>query len=227
LFPWCAPVAEPWCDPLADDGLTFMRLPSEPVRASQLLRLPLPPYGEALARYRRVHKALADHYQGFETGLDRTGLYRVLFAAAAPLLRHDAARSGELPADIAEMFAGFADYIAGGKLPGPIVEAIAGQGNDPIGPDEQLHQYAACRYIAARKAGIITDKHPTKTVAKAFSVAERTVQKWFKRFPVIEIESDTEIIEAQMRSAGKFYSQHGRSAQAIGARQTKRRTQKR
>jgi hypothetical protein len=64
-----------------------------------------------------------------------------------------------------------------GKLPGPIVDLLR-RGSPGTGPEELRAQGYAVAYRMAVAEGIIRDPRPTQTVADAFAITPRALQKW-------------------------------------------------
>jgi len=69
--------------------------------------------------------------------------------------------------------------LMAGKLPGPI-EQLLRRGTPAIGPEESRDIGRAVVYIDAVRQNVIQDRHAIKTVADAFVVDRRTVQRWVK-----------------------------------------------
>jgi len=127
------------------------------------------------------------------------------------------------PPVLARICADFACYLAAGKLPGPISDALA-RGAPKTGPEEARDQGWAVAYLLAANEGIIADVKATATVAEAFGVEGRTVRRWKKKLAasgmswrdmVPDTVSETErdkLISDHMRVAGERYLKQGRLA---------------
>jgi hypothetical protein len=63
---------------------------------------------------------------------------------------------------------------------GPIDDLLRQRGNRANGPQELRAQGWAAAYVGAAKAGIINNGKYTKTVAEAFNVSKRAVERWIK-----------------------------------------------
>jgi len=138
------------------------------------------------------------------------------------------------PVEIAVVLGNLAAYLAVGKIPGPIADAVT-EGRHAPGPTESRDIGLA---VAYRKAclpnGIehcgetikISDPHAVKTLQGLFGVCRTTVQGWVKNCPAAYLGANpvgAELLTDMTRSAGARYLGSGRSNIAIGARATKRR----
>jgi hypothetical protein len=127
------------------------------------------------------------------------------------------------PPVLAKIYADFARYLAAGKLPGPISDALR-PGAPATGPEELRDQGWAVAYLLAVGEGIVADRKPTATVADAFAIDRRTIRRWKKKLvasgmswhdmvpgTVPEAERG-KFIGGRMRTAGQRYLKQGRLA---------------
>lgn len=111
-----------------------------------------------------------------------------------------------------------------GKTP-KVISVLKHKGTPGAPPLERQAIRQACLYVAACKAGIISNSAHTKTVAEAYGVNTETVRGWVKRFPVDASKFHPDwgaqretIITNRMNRAGARYKISGRSHKAISAR---------
>ncbi len=132
------------------------------------------------------------------------------------------------PADLARVMGGLSGYLAVGKMPPQISDAIA-EGRTPPAPKESRDIGLAVAYHKAAKSGIIhngatiriADLTPTKTISENYKVAANTVRSWVSKYEpaFLGVNSITpEILDSLMRKAGKTYRNSGRSHAAIRRR---------
>ena len=139
------------------------------------------------------------------------------------------------PIVIAKLFLTQLKYLKAGQLTEPWSWFIR-QGRHGMGPDELTDIGKAVAYIKAAWSGLVVDKASRATVAKAFSVTERTVTRWGnKNFDWVEPDDFfygstgpelSQKLGSAMREAGKRYQELGRSSVAISKRDRKRKPRK-
>lgn len=129
------------------------------------------------------------------------------------------------PFDLALVMAGLCGYLAVGKLPDPIRDAIT-EGRTLPGPMELSDVGKAVAYHRAAKTGIyhngkkivVVDPTPTKTISKSYGVTTNTVRGWIKKYPPAFLgvtDIDSNILCHLMETGGKRYIDAGRSQAAI------------
>lgn len=135
------------------------------------------------------------------------------------------------PADLANIMADLAGYLAVGQIPDPIRDA-ASEGRRNPGPDEARDIGFAVAYHRAARPGLmhngvllkLDDRHPTKTIAAKYNVAPSTVRKWNRSYEPAFLGTNSvtvEILENLMSKAAARYRAAGRSHSAIAARGAK------
>jgi hypothetical protein len=121
-----------------------------------------------------------------------------------------------IPAYLMRMVGYLCGYLAVGEIP-VLIKDVDGPGDKKRGPKERHDIRVAVSYVAAAKAGHISDKKSTKTITTAFGVNRRTVQDWCKTFPALEYKSVEKLLRL-VDLAGSRYREAGRSASAIKSR---------
>ena len=133
------------------------------------------------------------------------------------------------PTDLAGVMALMCGYLAVGKLPDPIAEAI-GEGRTQIGPTEQRDIGLAVAYHQATKPSGLThnnkqifvvDKTPSKTISAKYAVKPGTVRGWTRKYKPTFLgvnDVDAALLNYLMEEAGKRYAAAGRSHTAIRKR---------
>ena len=135
------------------------------------------------------------------------------------------------PQELISILKSLAGYLAVGSIPQPIEDARK-EGSHKPGPTERLDIAIAVLYVAAAKEGIsrggsilkINDASPIKTVADAYKVEKRTVQKWANKYGVelfIPDPFDSTTLKELLLIAGERYQKAGRSRAAIALRAAK------
>jgi hypothetical protein len=138
-----------------------------------------------------------------------------------------------LPAELISDLKSLAGFLAVGKIP-RLIELVRKEGRTKPTPPERLDMIIAILYVAAAKDGIrrngrtmkIIDPSPIKTVANAYRVEKRTVQKWYREYSVdiaSAIPLDSTNLKKLLLIAGEQYQKIGRSQEAIRLRANKRR----
>lgn len=129
------------------------------------------------------------------------------------------------PSGIAAIMADFCGFLAVGRLPEPMGDAISEGRTAPV-PKELRDIGFAVAYHRGTKTGIehngqrvvIVDDTPTKTISDSYGVTPNTVRGWVRKYPpaflgINDINSD--VLIHLMKTAGKRYSEAGRSQAAI------------
>lgn len=135
------------------------------------------------------------------------------------------------PANLASIMADFCGYLAVGKMPEPMSDAIS-EGRTSVGPQENRDIGLAVAYHKAAKHGIIhndiivkiQNSKPTETICKNFGVKPSTVRKWVSKYQPAFLgvnDIETETLVHLMTEAGKRYTNAGRSHSAISKRPKK------
>ncbi len=115
-----------------------------------------------------------------------------------------------------------------GKVRGAIEYAAAGAGRRQEAPPERLDKQAAVDCVAQVKAGLISENDPIGTVAKAYGVTRRTVQKWVHDIPPSPNVLDAPpafIIRRASIGASRYRSRKG-SVAPTGSQEAKREARK-
>jgi transposase-like protein len=133
------------------------------------------------------------------------------------------------PPHVAKITAEFARYLAVGKTPGPIADALR-RGAPRTGPEERRDQAWAVAYVLAAQQKVISDRKPIATVAEAYGVEPRTVRRWRRELAMVGLgwqdmlpdavgeASIARLLEERMREAGQRYLKYGRLATPRGER---------
>ena len=138
------------------------------------------------------------------------------------------------PKELISILKGLAGYLAVGHIP-QFIEDARKEGSHKPGPLERLDIAIAVLYVGAAKEGVsrggniikINDASPIKSVADAYKVEKRTVQKWANKYGIelfIPDPFDSHTLKELMLIAGARYQKAGRSKAAIARRAAKRRT---
>jgi hypothetical protein len=137
-----------------------------------------------------------------------------------------------IPRELARAIVHHIDMIVAGKVPDSIQDCIAAH-RTSVGPQELHDIQWAVLYLKAVKKGLIQDRAPIKTVAKAFGVVDRTVKAWNSKHKSLNLdvglryvpqaEAPSQHVTKEMRKAADRYRVRGRSSTAIRSRNTKRR----
>lgn len=163
-----------------------------------------------------------------ETGRSFFGsLSETLFIHAHPANWTDPDRPMfSLPRDLAHTIGGLFGYVAVGKMPEPISDAIVRRGRTRFGPGEEKAVRIATSYIAAVRAGIIDDRHEVKTVCEAYGVSRTSVRGWVHAFPspfpLDLVDGDASRLRDAVSIHGERHRQAGRSEAAIKVRNKRR-----
>ena len=115
-----------------------------------------------------------------------------------------------------------------GKVHAAIEYAAAGAGRRQEVPLKMLDKQAAVDCVAQVKAGLIPESNPIGTVAKAYGVTERTVQKWVHDIspsPNVLDAPPAFIIRRASIGASRYRSDKG-SVAPIGSQEAKREARK-
>ena len=139
----------------------------------------------------------------------------------------------QLPIALLETLCGLAGYLKVGTIPRPMTSVVS-KGNKGVGPTERKHISLAVAYKhAASKDGLvyggghmkIDDRKSTLTICNWYGVKSPTVTKWVRQYPSASLEGSeipAEKFINAVKSAGKIYRRHGRSASALIHRGSKR-----
>ena len=136
------------------------------------------------------------------------------------------------PAELAAVTEQMFGYLAVGRLPDPMRDALS-EGRHKPGPQERWDIELAVAYHRAAKGGLehngqritIADKTPTKTISSHYGVAAATARQWFRQHPPAFLgvnNVNAETLVALMKAAARRYRIAGRSAKAISSRNAKR-----
>ena len=191
-------------------------------------------FNGAVARVFRASRTLSGvaevgHLLASEFRTSRTNAARELFAALDALVQlYNAPQNWAgncpreaMPIEVMQIIGGLFGYLAVGKIPEPIND-VKGAGQTKPGRTEQNDIKIAGTYVAAARAGKISDKAPIQKIMAKFGVGKRTAEGWAKEGSVPEDEN-LEALARRMERAGQRYLENGRSQAAVTKRhKTKR-----
>lgn len=127
------------------------------------------------------------------------------------------------PPTLARVLGNQAQYLHVGNVNAMLTD-VAGKGRASPGPHEKRDMAVAVAYVAAVRAGDIALNAPIKSVAQAFGIKVRTLQKWIQEMTWVS-KGDFGApakLQAQFESSANNYRAAGRSASAVGARGSRR-----
>jgi hypothetical protein len=124
-----------------------------------------------------------------------------------------------IPPAVMAIIGNFCGYLAASQIPKPMSDAVK-SGSKGRGPEECRDLMIAVTYVAAAREGKISDPAAIKTIMETFAVKRRTVEKWRKELPMLDI--DPANLPEYLRQAGNRYRRAGRSQSAIARRSSKR-----
>ncbi len=124
------------------------------------------------------------------------------------------------PPELVHIVSDYSRYFIAGKTPEPVA-ALLRKGTPANGPEEIRDQLWVGAYRLAVKEGVIADHKPTATLADAFAVTLRTIERWTDQqakkgigwrdvVPAGEQQDPSEYILRRMREAGARYMKKGR-----------------
>lgn len=143
------------------------------------------------------------------------------------LLAHRSGQQGISPA-LADSLWLIISPLSVGKIHSAIENAAAGAGRRQEAPLQRRDKQAAVDFVAQVKANLIPVGDPIGTVADAYGVTKRTVQKWVHDIPAAPNVLDAPpafIIQRASSGASRHRSGKG-SVAPIGSQQAKRQARK-